>query len=117
MIRDESPRWSLAMRIAFRFAFCYFALYFLPGFAFARLPRGEVAGQKYFEIWDAIVLRVGEDMLHLPHEFYFEGRGVNNTAYGWVLFLCYLALAAVATVIWSVLDREKVGRNKGAAIP
>lgn len=108
MNRDDLPRWSLATRIAFRFVFSYFFLFFVPGFALSWIPGGRVAAEKYSEFWDAIVVLVGESgMLHLPYEIDFEARGVNNTAYGWVLFLCFLALAAVATVIWSVLDRNR----------
>jgi len=108
MNRDDLPRWSLATRIAFRFAFSYFALYFGSGFVFSWIPGGRALAERYFEFWDAIVIWVGEGgMLHLPYEIDFESRGVSDTAYGSVLFLCYLAFAAVATVIWSVLDRNR----------
>jgi hypothetical protein len=108
MNRDVLPPWSLATRIAFRFVFSYFVLNFVPGYAFGWIPGGKAAAEKYFEFWDAIVLWVGEGgMLHLPYEIDFEARGVGNTSYGWVLCLCYLALAAVATLIWSVLDRNR----------
>jgi hypothetical protein len=108
MSRDDLPRWSLAARIAFRFAFSYFVLYLGPGFVMAWIPGGRAAVERYFEFWDAIVLWVGESgMFHLPYEIDFESRGVGNTPYGWILFLCFLALAAVATLIWSVLDRNR----------
>jgi hypothetical protein len=107
MSQDAAPRWSLATRIAFRFAFSYLTLALFLDMAFGLIPGGEIAARGYFEFWDAVVVRVGEDFLDLPYEIDFESRGIGNTPYGWTLCLCYLVLAAVATVVWSVLDRNR----------
>lgn len=96
-------------RIGFRFAFCYFVLYFLASNAFQLLPGG-LSG-RYLEAWDPIVLWLG-GKLPLPYEVSLESRGIGNTAYGTVLFLCFLATAAMATAVWSVLDRKRTGYER-----
>lgn len=96
-------RWSLARRITFRFLFSYFALYFLSDLGHGLLPP--IPG--YHELWLPVVLWVDEHVLRLGYEITLEAPGVNNTAYGWILCLCYLALAAVITAAWSVLDRKR----------
>lgn len=97
-------RWSLATRIAFRFLFSYFTLYFLlPTLA----SRNDFLHEKYNDLLDAAVVWADEAVVHVPHGLAFDARGVSNDPYGWVLFLCYAALACAATVVWSVLDRRR----------
>jgi uncharacterized membrane protein YphA (DoxX/SURF4 family) len=100
--RHEPPRWSLATRIAFRFVFSYFTLYyFLPTLIY----RNSFLGEMYSELWDSLVVQANEAVVHLPDQLVFES---GSSAYGWVRILCYLALAGAATVVWSVLDRRRV---------
>lgn len=102
--RHEPPRWSLATRIAFRFLFCYFALYILPSLLF----RGDFLRELYTDFWDAVVVWADEAVVHVPYELSFDERGISNAPYGWVQFLCTVTLACAATVVWSVLDRRRV---------
>ena len=103
--RPEPPRWSLATRIAFRFLFCYFALCSLfPALAL----RNDFLGELYVDVWDAIVVWTDEAVVHVPYELTFDERGVSNSPYGWVQFLCTVALACAATLVWSMLDRNRV---------
>ncbi len=99
--RQEPPRWSLATRIAFRFVFSYFVLYFLLPLL---VGRNEFLSEMYTDFWDAVVVWANEAVVHLPYELFGERGG---SAYGWVRILCYLALAGAATVVWSVLDRSR----------
>ncbi|HEX6903962.1 MAG TPA: hypothetical protein VF789_29900, partial [Thermoanaerobaculia bacterium] len=103
--RHEPPRWSPATRIAFRFLFSYFALCFLiPALA----ARNDFLLERYFDFWDAVVVWADEAVVHVPYELAFDERGVSNAPYGWVQFLCTVTLAGAATLIWSVLDRNRV---------
>lgn len=103
--QEEPVRWSLATRIAFRFAFSYFVLYFLlPLLAMC----SDFLREKYFDAMDAVVVWADEAFVHAPYGLAFDARGVSNDPYGWVLFLCYVTLAGVATLVWSVLDRRRV---------
>ncbi len=104
---EPRARWSPATRIAFRFAFVYFVvLGFIPTLLH-RIPFGAPLREKYQDFWDAIVVWLYEDVLRLPHEIDFPGLGADNSTYGSILFLGYLAVSVAATVIWSVLDRRR----------
>ena len=101
----ELPRWSLATRIAFRFLFSYLTLYFLlPTIA----SSNGFLLERYFDFWDAVVVWANEAVVHLPYELTFDERGISSSPYGWVQFLCAVALACAATVVWSVLDRKRL---------
>jgi hypothetical protein len=99
-------RWSPATRIAFRFAFSYFVLFFLA------LDTGElipgVLIRKYFALWLPVLDWIARHILHLGYAVRLQDAGIGNTAYGWTLVLCYLPLAAVTAAVWSALDRKRL---------
>jgi hypothetical protein len=101
----ETPRWSAVHRIAFRFVVCYYVLYLVP----VSLPFTGFLVQPHEALWTPIVTWVAQHVFHTRYEIYpIDGEAaISNTAYGSILFLCYLALAAVATLVWSVLDRRR----------
>lgn len=99
------PRWSLATRIAFRFVFSYFTFaWLLP----TLVSRSELLLEKYIDFWDAVVVWADEAFVHVPYGLAFDERGVSNSPYGWVQFLCSVTLASAITVVWSVLDRRRL---------
>ena len=102
--RHEPPRWSPAVRIAFRFLFSYFTLYLVPTLA----VRNDFLRERYIDFWDAVVVWADEAVVHLPYELAFDERGISSYPYGWVQFLCTVALVCAATVVWSVLDRGRL---------
>src|SRR5436305_5858537 len=104
-----TARWNPATRIAFRFVFSYFCLFFVIGQLIDLLPFSDFLARKYAAFWYVIVAWVDKNILHTGYGIYLlEGRAaVSNTAFGSILFLCYVTLAAAATVIWSVLDRRR----------
>ncbi|HEY2295231.1 MAG TPA: hypothetical protein VGM86_31395 [Thermoanaerobaculia bacterium] len=101
----EEVRWSPATRIAFRFFFSYFVLLFVSEGASGLIPGSLV--QKHYALWLPLLQRIAGHVLHLEEKLTLEEAGVNNMAFGWTLFLCYMALTAVATVLWSALDRKR----------
>ena len=103
--RPEPSRWSLATRIALRFLFSYFILYSLIP---ALVLRNDFLLDLYNDFWDAVVVWADEAVVHVPYELAFDERGADNSPYGWVQFLCYVALACAATLVWSVLDRRRL---------
>lgn len=104
---DPAPRWSLGKRIAFRFVFAYFLTFFLTGEIASFIPFYGVLIRPYVAFWHAVVVWAGRHVLHTRYELDIADGGVNNTAHGTILFLCYLVAAALATVLWSVLDRKR----------
>jgi uncharacterized membrane protein YphA (DoxX/SURF4 family) len=108
----ETARWHLGTKIAFRFAFIYFLLYtlYVPLHLFPIPPVPQIS-DKYYSLWNAIVPWVTNRLLHLQYDF---SRGSLNTAAGskdtmhaYIEALCYLVIAAVATIVWSLLDRNR----------
>jgi uncharacterized membrane protein YphA (DoxX/SURF4 family) len=101
-------RWSLPRRIALRFLVAYFALFFLTDRVTSFLPGSGFLARNYATLSLAAVTWVGRHVLHTRREIYLlDGGGISNTLYGSILFLCYVALAAVAAALWSVLDRQR----------
>lgn len=97
-------RWSLATRIAFRFAFSYLSLFCFPFLGFL---TPDWLSRQYFALWYRIVAWAAPHVIGDGHKIVSGEGAVSNTPYGWVLFLCYLATAVAATVIWSALDRKR----------
>src|SRR3954447_4550699 len=102
-----APRWSLAERIAFRFFFCYFVLFFLTNVG-DRIPFTGFLLRPYGALWTAVVVWLDRHVLHTGYEIYpIDGAGISNTPYGLITFSCYVALAAAAALLWSLLDRRR----------
>ncbi len=103
----ETARWSPVTRIAFRFFFSYFVLFFVSeGASGLLIPSSWM--RRYYALWLPLLRWIAGNVLGLdPKGLTLEEAGISNLAFGWVLFLCYLALAAAATVLWSALDRRR----------
>jgi uncharacterized membrane protein YphA (DoxX/SURF4 family) len=104
----SAARWNPATKIAFRFVFSYFAL-LGSQHLIALLPWGDFLSRKYDAFWHVIVVRWDREFLRTGYSFapLDAVESVSNTAYGWLLFLCWVGLAATATVVWSILDRRR----------
>jgi uncharacterized membrane protein YphA (DoxX/SURF4 family) len=94
--------WSRVQLLAFRFAFVYFILYFLP-FPFGALPHTGSVAQKYESFWHKLVPWFGKHVLHLSHEIMTSTNCSGDTTYEYVRVLCFLGLAFAASVLWSFL--------------
>jgi uncharacterized membrane protein YphA (DoxX/SURF4 family) len=100
---QAAANWSRFQLLAFRFAFVYFILYYLP-FPFGALPYTGSVGQKYESILHNLVPWVGKHVLHLSHEIMTSTNCSGDTTYEYVRVLCFLGFAFAATVLWSFLD-------------
>lgn len=109
---DNSPEWRMTKRIAFRFAFLYFVLYCFPLFLFPLLVVLQLSGVNtdvlQIGLWQPVVSWVGKNILGIGYEFVLTKTGSGDQTYYWVQIFCYLILAAIGTVIWSLLDRKRV---------
>ncbi|HEX4966071.1 MAG TPA: hypothetical protein VF173_35000 [Thermoanaerobaculia bacterium] len=105
---EWEERWSLATRIAFRFFFSYFVLFFVTGWLDLVPFTGPLIKQ-YDALCLAVVTWLEAHVVHTGYEIYLlEGSGgISNTPFGTILFFFYVALVAVATVVWSILDRKR----------
>jgi hypothetical protein len=103
-------RWSLATRIAFRFAFAYLSILCVNilsvvvmitiYFTTSKLDSGFID-----PLWRAIVPWFGRHVVHVHGKIQLIGNG--DRMFDWVLVLLMLTLASVATLVWSALDRRR----------
>ena len=107
MVRgQDDPKWNLGTLIAFRFVFTYLVLYNLP--LPTRLPSVEDYLEGSFQnVWWKIVPWVASHILHLPRAITIFPGGSGDTTFNYVQVLCFLALAAASTILWSLLDRKR----------
>lgn len=117
-----SERWSLAGRILFRFAFVYLVLYCWPEAGRTSLldaiPNfGIGAGNEN----DSVSLtKAAEAPFHAltpwvaVHIFHLHGpvtkyhpTGSGDTTLDYIMVFCFAAIAVLATLLWSFLDRRR----------
>jgi hypothetical protein len=99
--------WSLAHRIGFRFVFAYLALYCLP-FPLGNVPGTERAAEIFVNLQKTLVPWVGKHVLHLAQPIVYQPTGSGDTMADYVWALCLLALAALAVLVWTLLDRRRL---------
>lgn len=94
-------RWSPPTRIAFRFFFCFFLLYFpLP--LLMAVPR---FFQWSWPIWKAIVPRVGRSVFGVAAKW--EPSGSGDTTWNWVQLFVMVAVSILVTLVWSIADYKR----------
>src|SRR5262245_6892387 len=103
----EAP-WGTARKVAFRFAFSYLFLYIFP-FPFALIWE---PGRYEGTLWYPIVPWFGEHILRLRSPIDVAARLGADTTYDYARVLCIAFIAALATVVWSVLDRKRTNYSK-----
>jgi hypothetical protein len=101
------PRWGPAKRLAFRFVFSYLGLYLFPTFLslLGYIPSGGALVSGYMGLWKAIVPWVGKRLFHVDITVFPNGSG--DTTYNYVEVVCYAAVAALAALVWTLLDRRR----------
>jgi hypothetical protein len=104
-----TPRWNPATRIGFRFLFVYF---FVCVFA----PFNQLGGTILWNLlglhdsvgswWKGIVAFVGERVFGATITAMPFGSG--DTTFNYVELFFWAAIAAIATVVWSIADRKRL---------
>ncbi|HXC43957.1 MAG TPA: DoxX family protein [Candidatus Dormibacteraeota bacterium] len=106
------PRWNPALRIAFRFWMIYFGLYCLT----TQIITSLFFASEGVDLPDPATVWPLRPMIvwtaaHIFHVNAPLGFGSNSASgddtFGWVTAFCLLMIAAVATVVWSLLDRDR----------
>lgn len=93
--------WSFLKRLLFRFVFAYFVLYNLP----FPLTYAPFVPMYYQKIWQGIVPWVGQAVFGLKITILPNGSG--DTTWNYVQAFCFLVLAVVITLVWTLLDRKR----------
>src|SRR6202162_5901493 len=77
-----------------------FSAGFIP---FARLEEA------YSWPWHALVAWAGSNVFHLAEPLRQTYTGSTDATYNYVLLVCMLAIAVLATAVWSIFDRRSAG--------
>jgi len=103
---NDAIRWPLWKRIGFRLVAVYFVLYALP-FPLEYLPlAGPRIEQRWAAMWEAIVRFAG---LFMKKPIVLGTAGSSDMTFHYVQMVCFLAIAAIVTLIWSVIERRHAG--------
>lgn len=106
----ECADWSLTHRITFRFAFVYltlYASYVLGNSAFTLIPWLSKPLDWSDWIWHRVVPWVGKHVLHLSGNVAYVRTGSGDTAFEYLKVFCFVCVAVVAAIAWSVADRKR----------
>jgi uncharacterized membrane protein YphA (DoxX/SURF4 family) len=106
----QFPPWSFASRVAFRFCFVYFGLYSLSTqilTSLLLLPKVDIPDPSTFWPIRPIVLWTAIHIFRLAKPPAYADTGSGDKTFDWVLVFCLLLFAALATAIWSFLDRKR----------
>lgn len=99
-------QWGLAKRVGFRFISFYLFLYCFP-FPLGYLPLLGRLEDLYASVWFVIVPWVGKHILRLSYEITVLPNGSGDTTFNYVQVLCFLVLALLVTLVWSICDRQR----------
>jgi uncharacterized membrane protein YphA (DoxX/SURF4 family) len=109
-VEVAAVRWSVARLIAFRFGFVYLGLFCLGAQIVGGLfpiPKVEIPDLAALWPMRQIVFWTAAHVFHVTKPLVYEGSGSGDKTFDWVLAFCFLVIAAVATCVWSVLDRRR----------
>jgi uncharacterized membrane protein YphA (DoxX/SURF4 family) len=103
---EITSQWSPVTKLAFRFTFVYFLLYMTPR-PLGSLSAGLKAGTVVDTVWHSVVPWFGQNVLRISGDFSEAATGSGDRLYDYVLLSIIVIVAAIATVVWSWLDRKR----------
>src|SRR5579864_3108912 len=107
---EPQTQWNPLTRIAFRFACVYFVLYCLTTQVISELiPIPKIDIPDFGSLWlmRQIVFWTAAHIFHVRHPLVYNGSGSGDKTFDWVLAFCVFSIAAIATIVWSILDRRR----------
>ncbi|RDI64992.1 hypothetical protein DFR76_107370 [Nocardia pseudobrasiliensis] len=108
---SERSDWNPFTRIVFRFSFLYFGLFFLTipqptnvflGWLLEYLPPNAIEWQ--IHVLDTPLRAVGSTMFGV--DISYQGSHSGDQRIFWVQLFCLMIIAAVGTLIWSIVSRR-----------
>src|ERR1700741_4624025 len=105
--QSQGTAWNVAHRVMFRFVFSFLVLAIFP-FPFNSFGGSVYPTGFYERMWFAAASWLSEDVLHLlPTLSVAAPFLLVDNINGYVELLCFVVLAAVATIVWTFLDRKR----------
>ncbi|TJY37153.1 hypothetical protein [Pontimicrobium aquaticum] len=110
-ISVSTSKWSVLERLGFRFSFLYFILYivFQNNGAY---PFWGVLMKYPTQLLHKFIPWVGKNILNLSYEITTFTNGSGDTTYDYVLVFTIFITAIFGTIIWSLLDRNRINYTK-----
>jgi hypothetical protein len=108
--KPQIPHWSIAWRVAFRFCFVYLGLYSFGTQIFGGLfliPKVEIPDPGSLWPMRQITFWTAAHLFHAKLPLIYRDSGSGDKTFDWVCAFCLLVIAALATGIWSALDRRR----------
>ena len=102
--------WGLGLRIAFRFCVAYFTLFALSNQILAGLfviPKVNIPELSAHWPLKPITFWTAAHVFRIKRDLVYTGSGSGDKTFDWVLAFCLLVIAAVITLVWSILDRRR----------
>src|ERR1051326_2811797 len=104
--QQNQPLWSAGLKVAFRFVCSYLVLFCFP-FPLGNLPYTGKPAEWYEFVWHKVVPWSASHILRLSQPITIFTNGSGDTGYDYVKALCLLMIAALAAIVWSVLDQKR----------
>ena len=106
---QQRPSWTVGSRIAFRFCLVYFGLFCLLTQIFGGLLPIPLDFPDPSNFWPTrqIVTWTTVHVFGVTHPLIYMG-GSGDKVFDWALVFCLLIIAAVTTIVWSILDRQRL---------
>lgn len=104
-----ASRWTMAQRFGFRLCFVYFSLYVLSNQMLGGiLPFINFVTPLEEMKWvQGIIAWVAKHLFHISYTLVTMETGSGDRTFDWVMNFCILALAILAAVVWSIVDRKR----------
>jgi hypothetical protein len=108
-----APAWPVWQRVLFRFFAVYFLLQIAPWDWFRAIPGVPFVLRLYDTVNDWAVRASNAHLIHV-RDTLVPMNGSGDTSYAWAQLWMYVVLAAVACVVWSILDRKRQNYERPA---
>src|SRR5688572_10209957 len=107
MNQSSSPAWKPAERIIFRFIFSYLVLFFIfySGFFVSTFPVVKYIHAPFEFVSRHLVTLVNNLIFHQQWDEGFSTTTGDTSAFA-IASICYLFLAFIITIIWTLLDKR-----------
>jgi len=104
---QDSPTWRPALIVAFRFAFCYIALYAVYVLDAIVATVARIGAPFPQPLLRELIVWLGQHLFHAGDAIAAPSYGSGDTVYFWAMLLFNLTLASLAAIIWSITDRNR----------